>query len=47
MMMRNARGRTIHSGHCLNCAGCNGMCREILDLIFVPPIVLRPKPVIR
>lgn len=38
-----ARPRAMPGGKCLGCTGCKGACREILDLLAVPEMVLKPK----
>jgi len=44
MPARNAtnRGRNFApSKECLGCKNCTGLCREIVDLLAVPAIVLK------
>jgi len=31
------------SKECLGCENCSGVCREIVELMIVPVIVLKPK----
>ena len=38
-----ARPRALSPGTCLGCKGCGGTCREVLDLLAVPEMVLKPK----
>ncbi|MCO6384691.1 MAG: hypothetical protein JXQ91_09985 [Vannielia sp.] len=38
-----ARPRALTTGKCLGCTGCKGACREVLDLLAVPEMVLKPK----
>ncbi|WP_213545723.1 hypothetical protein [Vannielia litorea] len=37
------RPRALTAGKCLGCTGCTGACREVLDLLAVPEMVLKPK----
>ena len=38
-----ARSRALATGKCLGCKDCGGACREVLDLLAVPEMVLKPK----
>ncbi|SPF81615.1 hypothetical protein [Pseudoprimorskyibacter insulae] len=37
------RRRAIGSDGCLGCTDCTGTCLELLELLYVPPQVLKPK----